>query len=76
MKITQKNSDGKINFNLLAYGDIFCYDGCFYICCPQVYDSAENACFNAVNLENGLFHYFESDEKVKKIENTELIVEL
>ena len=78
MKITKKNTDGKVTFGALTCGDIFYYDDndCFYLRCPQIYDTEENSCYNAIDLATGLFDYFDGDEKVKKIENTELIVEL
>lgn len=75
MKITTKNSDGTIIFGMLTQGDIFCYDNKFYIRIPQFYDSEASSSFDAVNLATGLFRYFEGEEKVRKIENAELIVE-
>jgi len=75
MKITKKHNDGTIIFGALAYGDIFCSDDRFYIRCPDFYDSEENSSFDAVNLTTGLFAYFEGEEKIKKVENAELIVE-
>lgn len=76
MKITKKHDDGTINFGELNHGDIFCGDnGNIYIRCQRIYDSDDKKPYNAVNLATGLFRFFTEDEKTKKIENTELIVE-
>lgn len=75
MKITKKHTDGTVIFSALTQGDIFCNNNHFYLRCSTFYDSEADSSFNAVNLTTGLFRDFKGDEKIKKVENAELIVE-
>lgn len=75
MKITKKHNDGTIPMGELSLGNIFYSNNNVYIRCPEIFDSGFANSFQAVNLATGVFHHFTGDERVRKIENAELIVE-
>ena len=56
MKITSKQKD-VVTFDQLMQGDVFEYNGYYFMKIPDVSTSTQNTC-NAVRLENGwLVHY-------------------
>lgn len=74
MKITKKHNDGTITSGELSCGNIFYYNNNVCIRCPSIFDS-DKGTLDAVDLTTGHFLSFKGDEKVRKIENAELIVE-
>lgn len=55
-------------FKTIAVGDIFSSYDSLYMRTAEVQSTVTGNPYNAVNLENGFFHYFNDDYKVARVE--------
>lgn len=67
MKIVYKDT-GKIDFKTIAIGDIFSSYNSMYMRTAEVQSTVTGNPYNAVNLENGFFQYFNDDYEVTPVE--------
>lgn len=65
MIIKEKNKK-IVLFNDVNLGDVFCYDGNYYI---KTNDARDNkGCLNCVMLPDCDFYWFESDERIELVD--------
>lgn len=67
MKIVYKDTR-TVAFKTIAVGDIFSSYDSLYMRTAEVQSTVSGNPYNAVNLENGFFHYFNDDYEVTLVE--------
>lgn len=67
MKIVYEDTR-TVAFKTIAVGDIFSSYDSLYMRTAEVQSTVTGNPYNAVNLENGFFHYFNDDYEVARVE--------
>ena len=67
MKIVYKDTR-TVAFKTIAVGDIFSSYDSLYIRTAEVQSTVSGNPYNAVNVGNGFFHYFNDDCEVARVE--------
>lgn len=67
MKIVYKDTR-TVAFKTIAVGDIFSSYDSLYMRTAEVQSTVTGNPYNAINLENGFFHYFNDDYEVARVE--------
>lgn len=67
MKIVYKDTR-RVAFKMIAVGDIFSSYDSLYMRSAEVQSTVTGNPYNAVNLDNGFFHYFNDDYEVDRVE--------
>lgn len=74
MKIEDRRISDLVIFERLKNGDIFEFDGVFYMRVDRIINAAFDPTYNAVRLRDGIARVFRPSDDVRKL-NAKLVIE-